>query len=249
MTELSSQNVIVTGANRGIGKVLARSFVREGATVGVLGRRREAVEGTVEDLRQETGLQSVSSIVADVTDYNRVNQAIGEWVEEREGVHTLVNNAGINRDGLLLRMKQEDWNSVLDVNLNGAFNCTKSVIRPMIKNRWGRIIMISSTAGLRGNIGQSNYSASKAGMIGFCKSIARELGSRNITSNTIAPGYVETDMTDGLGEEQKEAIIEMTPLERFGKPEEIAECALFLASDRADYITGEVIRVDGGMGM
>jgi 3-oxoacyl-[acyl-carrier protein] reductase len=249
MTELAQQNVIVTGANRGIGKVLARSFAEAGATVGVLGRRQEAVEEAVAELKDTTGKEELSPIVADVSDFDQVNEAVEEWVEAHDGVHTLINNAGINRDGLLMRMKEDDWNDVMDVNLNGAFNCTKAVIRPMLSNRWGRIIMVSSVAGIMGNPGQSNYSASKSGMVGFSKSIARELGSRNITSNTIAPGYIETDMTEELDDERKETVLDMTPLERFGEAEEVADCARFLASERANYITGEVIRVDGGMAM
>jgi 3-oxoacyl-[acyl-carrier protein] reductase len=249
MTELAQQNVIVTGANRGIGKVLARSFAEAGATVGILGRRQEAVEDAVAELKDTTGKEELSPIVADVSDFDQVNEAIEEWVEAHDGVHTLINNAGINRDGLLMRMKEDDWNDVMDVNLNGAFNCTKAVIRPMLSNRWGRIIMVSSVAGIMGNPGQSNYSASKSGMVGFSKSIARELGSRNITSNTIAPGYIETDMTEELDDERKETVLDMTPLERFGEAEEVADCARFLASERANYITGEVIRVDGGMAM
>lgn len=249
MTDLASQNVIVTGANRGIGKVVAREFAKEGSTVGVLGRRRDAVEEAVAEVREEAGNDEISPIVADVSDYEETTEAVEEWVDEKDGVHTLINNAGLNRDGLLMRMKQEDWDTVLDVNLDGAFNCTKAVIRSMIRNQWGRIIMVSSVAGLMGNPGQSNYSASKSGMIGFSKSIARELGSRNITSNTIAPGYIETDMTEELDEERQQTVLDATPLERFGEAEEIADCALFLASPRADYITGEVIRVDGGMAM
>jgi 3-oxoacyl-[acyl-carrier protein] reductase len=249
MTELNEQNVIVTGANRGIGKVVAREFAEKGATVGVLGRRREAVDEAVNDLSDETGNDKVSAIVADVSDYEKTNEAIGDWVEENDGIHTLINNAGMNRDGLLMRMKEDDWKSVLGVNLDGAFNCTKAVIRSMIRNQWGRIIMVSSVAGIMGNPGQSNYAASKSGMIGFSKSIARELGSRSITSNTIAPGYIQTDMTEELDEERKQTVLDATPMERFGDAEEVADCALFLASERASYITGETIRVDGGMAM
>lgn len=249
MTELNEQNVIVTGANRGIGKVVAREFAEKGATVGVLGRRREAVDEAVSDLSDETGNDDVSAIVADVSDYEETTEAIGDWVDEHDGIHTLVNNAGMNRDGLLMRMKEDDWQSVLGVNLDGAFNCTKAVIRSMIRNQWGRIIMVSSVAGIMGNPGQSNYAASKSGMIGFSKSIARELGSRSITSNTIAPGYIQTDMTEELDEERKQTVLDATPMERFGDAEEVADCALFLASERASYITGETIRVDGGMAM
>lgn len=249
MTQLQKQNVIVTGANRGIGKVIAREFAGEGATVGLLGRRREAVDEAVGDLTETTGNDDVSPIVTDVSDYEKTTEAVQEWVEEKNGVHTLVNNAGMNRDGLLMRMKEDDWKSVLEVNLDGAFNCTKAVIRSMIRNRWGRVIMISSVAGIMGNPGQSNYAASKSGMIGFSKSIARELGSRNITSNTIAPGYIQTDMTEELDEERRQTVLDATPMERFGDAGEVADCALFLASERAGYITGETIRVDGGMAM
>lgn len=249
MTELSSQNVIVTGANRGIGKAIAERFAREGSTVGLLGRRSEAVQETIDELEDETGNTDLSPIISDVSDYEKTNETIAEWIDEHDGVDTLINNAGITRDGLMMRMDEDDWSSVMDVNLDGTFNCSKSVLRTMIRNHWGRIIMISSVAGLRGNPGQANYSASKSGMIGLCKSIARELGSRNITANTIAPGYIETDMTEELPEDQKDAILEATPLDRFGDPGEIAECAVFLASERADFITGEVVRVDGGMAM
>jgi 3-oxoacyl-[acyl-carrier protein] reductase len=249
MTELQEQNVIVTGANRGIGRVVARAFAENGATVGVLGRRSEAVEETVDELSESTDNQDIDSVVTDVSDFDRTTEAVREWVDERNGIHTLINNAGINRDGLLMRMKEDDWESVLGVNLDGAFNCTKAVIRSMIRNEWGRIIMISSVAGITGNPGQSNYAASKSGMIGFSKSIARELGSRNITSNTIAPGYIRTDMTEELDEERKQTVLDATPMERFGDVEEVADCALFLASERASYITGETIRVDGGMAM
>lgn len=249
MTELSSQNVIVTGANRGIGKSISKQFASAGSTVGLLGRREDAVREAIDDIQAETGNENLSPVIADVSDYEKTNDAIGDWIEEHDGVDTLVNNAGMNRDGLMMRMKEDDWNDVLDVNLSGTFNCSKAVIRNMIRNSWGRIIMISSVAGLTGNPGQANYAASKSGMIGLCKSIARELGSRNITANTIAPGYIETDMTEELPEDQKEAVLEATPAERFGEPEEIAETVTFLASEKASFITGEVIRVDGGMAM
>lgn len=249
MTELSSQNVIVTGANRGIGKSISKRFAENGSTVGLLGRREDAVRETIEELQAETGNEDLSPVVADVSDYEKTNEAIEEWIEEQDGIDTLINNAGMNRDGLMMRMKEDDWNDVMDVNLGGTFNCSKAVIRNMIRNRWGRIIMISSVAGLTGNPGQANYAASKSGMIGLCKSIARELGSRNITANTIAPGYIETDMTEELPEEQKEAVLEATPMERFGEAGEIADTAVFLASQKASFITGEVIRVDGGMAM
>jgi 3-oxoacyl-[acyl-carrier protein] reductase len=250
MAAIDEQNVIITGANRGIGRVMAERFVQEGAHVGLLGRRRDAVEDTIDSINDELSPSgSMSPIVADVSEAEDVDEAIDEWIEERGTIHTLINNAGITRDGLLMRMDDEDWESVLDTNLDGAFYCTKAVVRNMMRNRWGRIIMVSSVIGLTGNPGQSNYAASKSGMIGFSKSVARELGSRGVTSNTIAPGYIETEMTDEMDEENREAILENTPAERLGEADDVADCALFLASERADYITGEVIRVDGGLAM
>lgn len=250
MAVIDEQNVIITGANRGIGRVMAERFVQEGAHVGLLGRRRDAVEDTIDSINDELSPSgSMSPIVADVSEAEDVDEAIDEWIEERGTIHTLINNAGITRDGLLMRMDDEDWESVLDTNLDGAFYCTKAVVRNMMRNRWGRIIMVSSVIGLTGNPGQSNYAASKSGMIGFSKSVARELGSRGVTSNTIAPGYIETEMTDEMDEENREAILENTPAERLGEADDVADCALFLASERADYITGEVIRVDGGLAM
>lgn len=250
MATLDEQNVIVTGANRGIGRVVAEHFAREGAHVGLLGRRREAVEETIDEINEELSPDgSMSPIVADVSEPEQVDDAIGDWVDEHDTVHTLVNNAGINRDGLLMRMDSEDWDSVLDTNLDGTFFCTKAVVRNMMRNKWGRVVMISSVIGLMGNPGQANYAASKSGMIGFSKSVARELGSRNITCNTIAPGYIETEMTEEMDEENREAILDNTPAERLGEASDVAECALFLASERAGYINGEVIRVDGGLAM
>jgi len=250
MTAINEQNVIVTGANRGIGRVITEQFALEGAHVGLLGRRQEALEETINDINEDLSPGgSMSSIVADVSDPDEVQGAIEEWIDDHETVHTLINNAGINRDGLLMRMDSEDWDSVLDTNLDGAFFCTQAVIRNMMRNQWGRIIMVSSVIGLMGNPGQTNYAASKSGMIGLGKSVARELGSRNITCNTIAPGYIKTEMTEEMDEETREAIMDNTPAERLGDPEDVADCALFLASERSGYITGEVIRVDGGLAM
>lgn len=249
MTQIREQNVIITGANRGVGRIIARFFAERGATVGVLGRRSGAIEKAARELRRTTENSEVSSLVADVSEFEETINVIGEWVDIHDGIDTLVNNAGLIRDGLLMRMDDDDWNQVLEVNLDGAFNCTRAVIRSMIRNHWGRIIMISSVAGLRGNPGQANYSAAKSGLIGLSKSIARELGSRRITCNVIAPGYIETEMTEELTEDRKAAILEATPMDRFCEPNEVAECTLFLASNRASFITGEVIRVDGGMGM
>lgn len=250
--ELNQQNVIVTGANRGLGRTIAAHFAKCGATVGMLGRSPDKLESARDEIIEETEAkpESVQVLEADVTDGEQVDDVIGDWNDELdEGIHTLVNNAGINRDGTLLRMSDDDWKDVIDVNLNGAFYCTKSVIRPMMRNRWGRLIMISSISGLMGNEGQTNYSASKAGLVGFCRAVARELGSRDITANTIAPGFIKTGMTERMDDGQKDIMEGVVPMERFGEPEEVAECATFLASERASYITGEVINVDGGMGM
>lgn len=250
MPEISKQNVIVTGGNRGIGRVIAEQFADSGAHVGLLGRREEAVKKTIEEIEDDLEPNgSLSSLVADVSNPDQVNETIGDWVDEHEGVHTLVNNAGITRDGLLMTMKSDDWEDVLDVNLDGAFYCVKAVIRPMMKNRWGRIVMVSSVIGLMGNGGQTNYAASKAGMIGLAKSIAKELGSRNITCNTIAPGYIDTEMTEEMDEETREALLENTPAGRLGEAKDVAEAVKFLASEKASYITGEVLRIDGGLAM
>lgn len=226
--------------------------------MGMLGRRREALEQAMDEIGRTNGDDEeeetdkpvdVSPIVADVSNPETVREAIEEWVDEHDGVHTLINNAGITRDGLLLRMDEDEWNDVLNTNLDGSFYCSKAVVRSMMRQRWGRIIMISSVIALIGNPGQTNYAASKAGMIGLAKSLARELGSRSITANVIAPGYVETEMTEDMTAQRREQLLEKTPLERLGSPEDIVELAKFLASDRADYITGELIRVDGGLAM
>lgn len=250
MAEISEQNVIVTGAARGIGRAIAEKFSGAGADVGLVDLEQEAIEATISEIEASVSpAGSLSAIEADVTDADSIETALGDWMDENGTVDTLVNNAGITRDKLMMRQRKEDWDSVIDVNLTGAYNCTQAVLRSMMKNRWGRIVMLSSVIGLRGNAGQSNYSASKAGLIGLCKSIAQELGSRSITCNAVAPGFIRTKMTDELPEEQKESIKEMTPLDRFGAPEEVADCIKFLASEQASFITGEVIRIDGGMGM
>lgn len=249
MAEIQDQNVIVTGGNRGIGREIVTQFARKGAAVGLLGRRPDAVQEACEAVDEAVDKGEVSPIVADVTDSEAVHEAIRTWVDEHDGVHTLVNNAGTRHDGLLLRMREENWHDVMDVNLHGTYYCTHAVVRFMMRNEWGRLIMISSVTGLRGNPGQSNYAASKSGIIGFVKSVARELAPRNITANVICPGFMETDLTGDLTEEQEKRLIEVTPMGRPGELEDVADCALFLASENAGYITGEVIRVDGGMGI
>jgi len=244
---LDQQVAVVTGAGRGLGRAIALRFAAEGADVVCLSRSSENAESAAEAVR-ESGRQAWA-ISADVGDSDSVNQAVKQILSEVGKVDILVNNAGVTRDGLLMRMSEQDWDLVLDTNLKGAFLLTKAFTRPMMKQRKGRIINISSVIGLIGNAGQVNYAASKAGLIGMTKSVARELASRNITTNVIAPGFIRSDMTSKLKEEQKEAILAGIPLGEMGEPEDIAQAALFLAGPGARYITGQVLTVDGGMVM
>ena len=244
---LDQQVAVVTGAGRGLGRAIALRFAAEGADVVCLSRSSENAESAAEAVR-ESGRQAWA-ISADVGDSDSVNQAVKQILSEVGKVDILVNNAGVTRDGLLMRMSEQDWDLVLDTNLKGAFLLTKAFTRPMLKQRKGRIINISSVIGLIGNAGQVNYAASKAGLIGMTKSVARELASRNITTNVIAPGFIRSDMTSKLKEEQKEAILAGIPLGEMGEPEDIAQAALFLAGPGARYITGQVLTVDGGMVM
>ncbi|WP_031510508.1 3-oxoacyl-[acyl-carrier-protein] reductase [Streptomyces megasporus] len=231
-----SRSVLVTGGNRGIGLAIARAFADAGDKVAVTYRSGEPPEGFL-------------AVRCDITDPEQVEQAYKE-IEERQGpVEVLVANAGVNRDQLLLRMSEEDFTSVLETNLTGTFRVVKRACRGMLRARKGRIVLISSVVGLLGSAGQANYAASKAGLVGFARSIARELGSRDITCNVVAPGFVDTDMTRALTDEQREKIVGQVPLGRYARPEEIASSVRFLASEEAAYITGAVIPVDGGLGM
>lgn len=237
---------LVTGASRGIGRAIALELSSHGAYVVVnYNQNLSAAEEVSRSIANSGGQCKLSSF--NVSDFARVQEEIDKIAEELGGLHIVVNNAGITKDGLLLRMKENDWDEVLSVNLKGVFNCTKAASKIMVKQRYGRIINITSVVGEMGNVGQTNYSASKAGIIGLTKSTAKELGSRNITVNAVSPGFIETDITRDLSQKIKDAYIEAIPLGRFGKPDDVAKAVMFLASDDASYITGEVVRVNGGL--
>jgi 3-oxoacyl-[acyl-carrier protein] reductase len=245
---LQGKIAVVTGSSRGIGAAIARELAAQGATV-VLNHRDSAAQAeTVVAEIVAAGGQAVA-IQADVSSFVEAQRLIKETVERFGRIDILVNNAGTTRDMLIMMMPEADWDLVIQTNLKSAFNCSKAAVRPMMKQRFGRIINITSVSGLAGQAGQTNYSASKAGMIGFTKALAKEVGPRGITVNAIAPGFVPTVLTDVLNEEQKRAIISMTPMGRFAKPEEIAYATAFLADERAGFITGQVLSVDGGLVM
>lgn len=239
------QVVLVTGSTRGIGKEIAVSFARQGANVVIVGRDPQTASKVSQEL-VEGGLNAVG-FGCDVTNLKSVEEIVNKILDKYNRIDILVNNAGITKDHLLLRMQESDWNQVLDINLRSVFNCTKSVLKPMVKAKKGKIINISSVIGITGNSGQANYAASKAGIIGFSKSIAREVASRGITVNCVAPGYIQTDMTAQLSEKTREEILKNIPLQRFGTAHDVADACMFLASKEADYITGQTILVDGGM--
>jgi len=244
---LKDKVALITGGARGIGRAIAMAFAREGADIVVADVNQEEAEKTARDI--EALARKSLAIPMDVTNYLKVEEAINKILDKFGKVDILVNNAGITRDGLLLRMNEAEWDAVIDVNLKGTFNCTKAVSKAMIKQRSGKIINIASIIGIIGNVGQANYSASKAGIIALTKTAAKELASRNINVNAVAPGFIQTDMTAGLSEDIKQKIKEAIPLNKFGNPDDVAAVCLFLASEDANYITGQTIVVDGGMVM
>lgn len=247
MTRLQNRVAIVTGSARGIGKVIVDRLAAEGAIIIISDISVEAGEDAVNQL-DSNGVNAIF-IPCDVSNAEDANNLVAKTMEKFGKVDILVNNAGIRRDTLLVRMKDDDWDVVLNINLKGAFNCCRAVAKTMMKQKEGKIINISSVVGLMGNAGQVNYSASKAGLFGLTKSVAKELGLRNITVNAIAPGYIDTEMTRELSDKVKEEYLQHIPLRDFGQPEDVANLVLFLASDEARYITGEIIRVDGGLSM
>ena len=245
---LKGKNVIVTGATRGIGREIALTLAQNGANIAMNYRN---LNSEVEDLINEIKSLGVNALAikCDVSITEEVDNFLKEVKAHYNTIDILVNNAGITKDGLILRMKEEDFDDVLDVNLKGTFNTTKSVSSIMVRQKYGKIINISSVVGIAGNAGQCNYAASKAGVIGFSKSVARELASRNINVNVVAPGYINTDMTKNLPDKVKEEIIKSIPMKKIGDPKAVANLVLFLSSNLSDYITGQVINVDGGMVM
>jgi len=236
---------LVTGASQGIGQTIALDLAAEGATVLLLDVQKDKLEDVRRDIEGRGG--KAAAYAADVSRLDQVTAVVDGALQAHGRIDHLINNAGITRDNLLLRMKEEEWDAVLAVNLKGTFNVTKAVLRSMVQRREGRIVSIASVAGIMGNAGQTNYAASKAGIIGFTKSVAREVAGRGITANCVAPGFIATAMTDKLPDEVKKAFLDMIPLKRFGSAEDVARAVTFLLSDGAAYITGQVISVNGGM--
>ena len=241
---LEGQTALITGAGRGIGKTIALKLAECGADIVLADMNPEVSEVLLEV--EELGRKCLTFEI-DVTDFDAIDAMVKKIIEELGSIHILVNNAGITQDNLFMRMKPEQWSKVIDVNLNGVFNVTKAVIRPMVKQRMGKIINISSVVGFTGNPGQVNYSSTKSALVGFTKSLAREVGARGVTVNAVAPGFIDTAMTQALNESQQEVILQQIPLGRMGDPEDIANAVAFLASEDASYITGTILHVNGGM--
>ncbi len=244
MFDLTGKKALITGATGGIGAAIAKALHSNGATVALSGTRAAVLEDIKASLQSRA-----HALTCNLSDPDEVEKLIPAAQDAMDGLDILVNNAGITRDNLAMRMKREDWQAVLDVNLTAAFTLTRNCMRTMMKQRWGRVINITSVVGVTGNAGQANYAASKAGMIGMSKSLAQELASRNITVNCIAPGFIETAMTDELNDKQKEAILASVPAGRLGHADEIAAGAVYLASEEAAYVTGQTLHINGGMAM
>jgi 3-oxoacyl-[acyl-carrier protein] reductase len=244
MFDLSGKSALVTGASGGIGGAIARALHGQGAAVGLSGTRAEALEALASDLGERAHV-----LPCNLSDPAACAALPGQAEAALGGLDILVNNAGLTRDSLAVRLKDEDWDLVLEVNLSAAFRLIRASLRGMMKRRWGRIVGITSVVGVTGNPGQANYAASKAGMIGMSKSLAQEVASRGITVNSVAPGFIETAMTDGLGEPQREKLLAAIPAGRLGSPDDVAACVAYLASDEAAYVTGQTLHVNGGMAM
>lgn len=244
MFDLSGRMALVTGASGGLGSAIARALHRQGAIVTLSGTRKEALQSLAAELKER-----VHVVPCDLADPAAVEQLVPETEKAMGGIDVLVNNAGLTRDGIAMRMRDSDWDDVLAVNLTATFRLARAVLKPMLKRRYGRIINISSVVGVTGNQGQANYAASKAGMIGLSKSLAREVAARNVTVNCVAPGFIQSPMTDVLTDAQKSAILSAVPTGRLGSGDEIAAAVVFLASSEAAYVTGETLHVNGGMAM